>query len=672
MAGKNISITPTNAGIEISAAADGNVKTVNDQPPDPNGNVQLTAANVGARASDWMPTAAQVGALANNASVVYYTAQTLTDAQKTQARTNIGAGTITEIKVNGTSKGTSGSVNLTNMVTFASSQTATVAGTSKTTYTYNQPTGDSNTGNSNGSAYFPEGIIMGGTAASAGLVTRGICGVTTPDATTGACSKENLYINYDGNNDYQSNRQLVLQAGSVGSHYGNNLYQYAAARGDAVKSYCDATYAAKSHTHVSNDITDALTLIQGNNITLTPTANGLEISAAADGNEVVTLTGDQEVSGVKTFNAPTNSSGTEQATMKLKTANGGSITFGKEGNNSGSMIRLDQVDGTCRLRFRSSATAGAMVWEQPESGSAVYMDVSTVNFRNTSAVVFNNFKSAGYLYTDSNGHLKKGTMPTALKNPNSLTFGTKTYDGSSAQKITASDLGALTSHQDISGKQDTLVSGTNIKTINGNSILGSGDLTISGGSGNILVATNTTLGGIKPWRSCTVNSMYNNGTDAPVPDDTSRVINAISTKARRYYAIETDHAGRAYVNVPWTNTTYSNIAVMSSGGSSNGDGSSASYLYSILTNNSSTNTKLKIFCRRITDAFNSIDSKSISFTGVAFDKVPYVAIGVYGTNSYTLNNVNVFDVTKTGCKYRATSNNGAAGSAFYIIAIQPN
>lgn len=33
----------------------------------------------------------------------------------------------------------------------------------------------------------------------------------------------------------------------------------------------------------------------------------------------------------------------------------------------------------------------------------------------------------------------------------------------------------------VSGKQDTLVSGTNIKTINGNSVLGSGNLTISGG-----------------------------------------------------------------------------------------------------------------------------------------------------------------------------------------------
>lgn len=186
--------------------------------------------------------------------VKYSAAQSLSDNQKAQARQNIGAGTITEIKVNGTSKGTSGSVNLTNMVTFASSQTANVAGTSKTTYTYNQPTGDSNTSSSNGSAYFPEGIIMGGTAASAGLVTRGICGVSTPDATTGACNKENLYINYDGTDTYQRGRQLVLQAGSVGTHYGYNLYQYAAARGDAVKDYCDSTYAKKSDLSSKADL----------------------------------------------------------------------------------------------------------------------------------------------------------------------------------------------------------------------------------------------------------------------------------------------------------------------------------------------------------------------------------------------------------------------------------
>ena len=49
---------------------------------------------------------------------------------------------------------------------------------------------------------------------------------------------------------------------------------------------------------------------------------------------------------------------------------------------------------------------------------------------------------------------------------------------------------ALQSHQDISGKQDKLVSGSNIKTINGQSILGSGNITIEGGSGGSSYAGN--------------------------------------------------------------------------------------------------------------------------------------------------------------------------------------
>ena len=40
-------------------------------------------------------------------------------------------------------------------------------------------------------------------------------------------------------------------------------------------------------------------------------------------------------------------------------------------------------------------------------------------------------------------------LPTSLKNPYKLTFGSKTYDGSAAATITASDLGALTAHQSI-------------------------------------------------------------------------------------------------------------------------------------------------------------------------------------------------------------------------------
>ena len=46
---------------------------------------------------------------------------------------------------------------------------------------------------------------------------------------------------------------------------------------------------------------------------------------------------------------------------------------------------------------------------------------------------------------------------------------------------------------DISNKQDILVSGTNIKTINGNSILGTGDITISGGGTNYITESTDKL-----------------------------------------------------------------------------------------------------------------------------------------------------------------------------------
>lgn len=102
----------------------------------------------------------------------------------------------------------------------------------------------------------------------------------------------------------------------------------------------------------------------------------------------VTLNTAQTITGIKTFNAPANVANTEQATTKFKTANGGSITFGKEGANSGTMIRLDQTDGTCRLRFRSSTAPGAMVWEQPEANAALYIDLGNSAGTGTNRISF--------------------------------------------------------------------------------------------------------------------------------------------------------------------------------------------------------------------------------------------------------------------------------------------
>lgn len=82
-------------------------------------------------------------------------------------------------------------------------------------------------------------------------------------------------------------------------------------------------------------------------------------------------------------------------------------------------------------------------------------------------------------------YAKKTSIPT-VNNPkvsikmNGAEKGSFTLNQASAGEV---DLGTvLTEHQDISGKQDKLISGTNIKTINGESVLGSGDITISSGA----------------------------------------------------------------------------------------------------------------------------------------------------------------------------------------------
>ena len=60
-------------------------------------------------------------------------------------------------------------------------------------------------------------------------------------------------------------------------------------------------------------------------------------------------------------------------------------------------------------------------------------------------------------------------------------------DAKLADKANAADVTAA-----LSAKQDTLVAGTNIKTINGNSLLGSGDMVISGGGTTVTLTDNTT------------------------------------------------------------------------------------------------------------------------------------------------------------------------------------
>lgn len=197
--------------------------------------------------------------------------------------------------------------------------------------------------------------------------------------------------------------------------------------------------------------------IKMNNSSIEPDNTGIVDlgTVITDVSEKANLSGGNIFSGLQTVNAPTNSAGTEQATVKFKTANGGSITFGKEGPNSGSMIRLDQTDGTCRLRFRSSSTAGAMVWEQPEKGAKLFVDLGKsgadyhrIEFPSTDGTLALTYQIPTSSTVSGWGFTKNTGTITGIK-----------MNGSSKGTSGVVDLGTvITAHQDISGKQDKITS----------------------------------------------------------------------------------------------------------------------------------------------------------------------------------------------------------------------
>ncbi len=67
----------------------------------------------------------------------------------------------------------------------------------------------------------------------------------------------------------------------------------------------------------------------------------------------------------------------------------------------------------------------------------------------------------------------------------------------------------------LNSKQATLVSGTNIKTIGGNSILGSGDIALGGGSGDVVGPASAVSGNITTFNGTTGKLIADSGKAAP-------------------------------------------------------------------------------------------------------------------------------------------------------------
>lgn len=109
------------------------------------------------------------------------------------------------------------------------------------------------------------------------------------------------------------------------------------------------------------------------------------------------------------------------------------------------------------------------------------------------------------------------------------------------------------------GTSGSLLKWSGSNTVTDGPVIGSGTTTFLRNDGTwatptgtytISVATNTALGGVKPWY---YHSKASTGPTTGT-DSTAVTVNAITTASGKYYAVESDSNGRLFVNVPWSNS----------------------------------------------------------------------------------------------------------------------
>lgn len=222
--------------------------------------------------------------------------------------------------------------------------------------------------------YVANGLIMGGTAAAAGLVTRGICGVMTPD-NTGACAKENLYLNYDGDNNYL--RKVVLGAGSPGDSIAGGATTFSAVRGDQMVGYVNS-----------------LALIKSGKQTTTSTADG--------GSNVYTFTDTK--GATSTFTVKNGSKGST-----------GSVASFKAGSGSGNVITGLKLNSDKSVTYDKAVNALDMGTSSTSVNQVVYNPVEMKKALIAPSLTVGDIKNAAMVSTDANGKLIKSNLPAAFE-----------------------------------------------------------------------------------------------------------------------------------------------------------------------------------------------------------------------------------------------------------------
>ena len=418
------------------------------------------------------------------------------------------------------------------------------------------------------------------------------------------------------------------------------------------------------------------------------------ITASASDDDVVVLSGTNGTNATTYTASHAKTFGNTTAPYTAKYTSGNSTTS-ISGYGSSATIKIPQITvdeyGHVRAGADESVTItmpSAQTIPTLSGGSAAetgkYVSGVTVS---------------GHAVTVTKGNLP--TIPSSLKNPNALSFGSKSYDGSSAQTITAADLGLGQAMRYI-GKTSTSLSESttsNTITIDSKSVTAQqGDVVIDkdskkeyiwngssweelGNEGNYKVkqtavsspsasgsttafidtisqdtngvititkknlaaATNSVIGGLK---------LYN------AAKTTSITPNSASTTSNRYYAVELDKDGKAFVNVPWTdtdtNTTYSAGTGISLSGTT--------FSHADTNTNISTDT-----------SYGPTANVTQSAKNTATFKVPQITLDQFGhVKSVTERTITVTDTnTDTDTHYTTGINAGSSGTTSNTAATNP-
>ena len=204
----------------------------------------------------------------------------------------------------------------------------------------------------------------------------------------------------------------------------------------------------------------------------------------------------------------------EELAAKLDTS-----TYNEEKAN---FALKSELPDTSNLALKSEVT----------SGLATKLDVTTYNADKPTFALKTEIPDVSGLATKTE---LAGKLDTATYNSEKASFETKENAAATYQVK-----GDYATTAQLNGKQDALVSGTNIKTINGNSILGEGDLEISGG------------GETKVWDYNEVNSspsdFYNNAKAGDLLNNytTSRAIATYAPAVITSVKSETGDDSKAY------------------------------------------------------------------------------------------------------------------------------